>query len=254
MTPRVIVITGASGGIGAALAKQLAARGHNLVISARQEPELNRVAQACGSSTLPIRSDMTKRKDVELLRDEALRAHGHVDVWVNNVGRGIGRAVLDLTDDDFDEMIAVNTKSAWYGMQAIVPHFMDRGEGHLINISSTLSRIPFASYRSIYSAAKAALNSLTANVRMDLRSKYPDIHISLVMPPVVSSDFHANALYGTPGGMPSRGVVQTPEQVAVAITELIDNPKAEIYTDAGQLETVVRYYSDVAAFEANLGR
>jgi NAD(P)-dependent dehydrogenase (short-subunit alcohol dehydrogenase family) len=79
--------------------------------------------------------------------------------------------VLDLTDEDFDQMMVVNAKSALYGMQAIVPHFKERGAGHLINISSALGRVPFASYRSAYSAAKAALGSLTANLRMDLRAE-----------------------------------------------------------------------------------
>ena len=65
-------------------------------------------------------------------------------------------------------MLAVNLKSALYGMQAAVPYFMSRGEGHVINISSFLSRVPTATYRSIYSAAKAALNILAANLRMDL--------------------------------------------------------------------------------------
>ena len=90
---------------------------------------------------------------------------------------------LDLTDEDFDLMMTINTKSALYGMQAIVPYFKEHGTGHLINISSALGRIPFASYRSAYSASKAALNSLTANLRMDLRATYPNIHISVVMPP-----------------------------------------------------------------------
>src|ERR687893_439014 len=73
------------------------------------------------------------RAEVERLRDEALRAFGRVDVWINNAGRGISRPVLELTDQDVDEMMSVNVKSALYGMQAIVPHFQERGEGHLIN-------------------------------------------------------------------------------------------------------------------------
>ena len=254
MSTIVIVITGASTGIGAALARQLAARAVNLVIAARREVELKKVAEECGSDTLPVVTDVTRRKDMERLRDAAIQAYGHVDVWVNNAGQGIGRSVLDLTEEDFDKMIAVNTKSAWYGMQTIVPHFIERREGHLTNVSSTLGRIPFAGYRSVYNAAKAALNSLTANLRMDLRQKYPGIHISLVMPPVVSTDFHKNALYGTPGGLFSGGVVQTPEQAAAAILELIDHPQAEIYTEPKTVETVARYYSDVGAFEENMGR
>jgi NADP-dependent 3-hydroxy acid dehydrogenase YdfG len=257
MSSKVIVITGASGGIGASTAKLLAGRGDKVVLGARRLAELNQVAEQCGTGALPIVTDVTDRADVEHLRDEALRAFGQVDVWINNAGRAITRQVLDLTDEDFDQMMAINTKSALYGMQAIVPYFKERGEGHLINISSALGRVPFASYRSVYSASKAALNSLTANLRMDLRAAYPNIHVSVVMPPMVSSNFAKNALHGTPpppGGFRSGAAAQTPEQAAAAIVELIDHPRAEIYTNPGQSEMVARYYTDVAAFEENMGR
>jgi short-subunit dehydrogenase len=258
-TAKVIVITGASAGIGAALAQLLAERGEKVVLAARREAELKQVASQCGANALPVVTDVTHRGEVERLRDEALRVFGAVDVWVNNAGRGIGRQVLDLTDEDFDEMMLINTKSALYGMQAIIPYFKKRGAGHLINVSSALGRVPFASYRSVYSAAKAALNSLTATLRLDLRAQYPDIHVSVVMPPMVKTDFAKNALYGTPvppggfrPGVGSQG--QTPEQVAAAIVDLIDHPRPEIYTDPGQAELAARYYADVAAFEATMGR
>ena len=256
MSPKVIVITGASGGIGAATAKLLAGRGDKVVLAARRVAELQQVTKECGAGALAVVTDVTKRAEVEHLRHEALRAFAQVDVWINNAGRGIGRQVLDLTDEDFDQMMAVNVKAALYGMQVIVPYFKEHGAGHLINISSALGRVPFASYRSVYSASKAALNSLTANLRMDLRAAYPNIHISVVMPPLVSTDFAKNALHGTPppSSFRSGAAPQTPEQAAAAIVELIDHPRAEIYTNPGQSEMVARYYSDVAAFEENLGR
>lgn len=258
MTPRVIVITGASGGIGAATARLLAVRGDKLVLAARRQVELKQIAAECGHDALPVATDVTRRVDVERLRDEALRVFGKVNVWINNAGRALSRQVLDLTDEDFDLMMAMNTKSALYGMQAIVPYFKEQCEGHLINISSALGRIPFASYRSAYSASKAALNSLTANLRMDLHAEYPNIHVSVVMPPMVSSDFARNALYGTPppppGGFRTGAAPQTPEQTAATIVDLIDHPRAEAYTNPSQSEIVARYFADVAAFEENMGR
>jgi len=254
MTEKVIVITGASSGIGAALAKQLAARGDKLMIAARRAQELRQMARSCGRDTLPYVTDVTRRQDVNRLRDEAIRTFDHVDVWINNAGRGISRPVLELTDEDFDEIMAVNVKSALYGMQAILPHFKERGAGHLINVSSALGRIPFASVRSVYSAAKAALNSLTANLRMDLHAEYPNIHVSLVMPGVVSTDFARNVLYANPEGGAPGMAGQTPEEVAATIVDLIDNPRPELYTNSSQAETVVRYFTDVAAFEEGMGR
>ena len=262
MTVKVIVITGASSGIGAELARQLARRGDKVVLAARNEDNLKQVAAQCGPDARYVVTDVTRRADVERLRNAALEAYGAVDVWVNNAGRGIGRPVLELTDEDFDQMMAINTKAALYGMQAIIPYFKTRDSGHLINVSSALGRVPFAGYRSAYSAAKAALNSLTTNLRMDLRREFPGVHVSLVMPPAVSSEFAKNALYGTPppsaapGGVrPGTGApMQTPDQTAAAIVDLIDNPRPELYTNPGQADMVARYYADVAAFEENMGR
>ncbi len=255
MSTKVIVITGASEGIGAALAKSLAARGEQVVLAARREEELQQAAQACGSGALPVVTDVTKRGQVERLRDQALKAYGRVDVWVNNVGRGITRRVLDLTDQDFDEVLDANLRSALYGMQTIVPYFQQRGQGHLINISSFLGRIPFATYRSLYSASKAALNVLTASLRMDLRADYPNIYASVVMPGVVTTHFAENALYGHPLPDGARAGAQSPEEVATVIVDLIDHPRAEAYTNpAMQLERVKAYYADVETFEKNMGR
>jgi len=257
-THSVAVITGASSGIGAALARRLGAKGFRLALAARRSDALDAVGAEIHGDTLSIVADVTRRPDVERVRDEALRRFGTVDVWVNNAGRGVNAPVLDLTDEQFDEMMAVNVKSALYGMQAIVPYFKERGRGHLINVSSFLSRVPLATYRSAYNAAKAALNALTANLRMDLRRQYPDIHVSLVMPGMVTTEFAKNALGGTPavtwasaaGGVGPQ--IQTPDDVAVAIESLIDAPREEIYTQRGQPDTVVRYFKDVGAFERGL--
>jgi short-subunit dehydrogenase len=251
---KVVVITGASGGIGAELARQLGAQGHRLVLAARREKELAEAARQCGSDAVAVVADVRRRADVERVRTQAIAAFGRIDVWVNNAGRGIGRRVLDLTDEDVDEMFAVNTKSALYGMQAAVPHFMERGEGHLINVSSFLGRVPIATVRSAYSAAKAALNSLTANLRMDLRQEYPGIHVSLVLPGIVTTEFARNALGGAPSGPPASpppGVAQpqTVEEVAAVIVKLIERPVPEVYTNPAQAEIARRYYQDVAAFE-----
>jgi len=251
--PKTIVITGASAGIGAALARLLGRQGHQLVLAARRKPELERVAAASGAAVEVVVADVRRREDVERLRDAALRRFGRVDVWVNNAGRGITRRVLDLSDDDVDEMMAVNVKSALYGMQAIVPHFQERGEGHLINVSSFLGRVPFVAVRSAYNAAKHALNALTANLRMDLRSSHPGVHVSLVMPGVVRTEFAANAL-GAPasrgaGGAGGGPPGQTADEVAAVIADVIEHPVAEVYTNPASAEMARRYFQDVAAFE-----
>ncbi|MGB7218654.1 MAG: SDR family oxidoreductase [Vicinamibacterales bacterium] len=250
--PSVVVITGASSGIGAALALQLGQRGDRVVLAARRELELADVARRVGAGALAVPTDVTRRAEVERLRDRAIAAFGHIDVWVNNAGRGIGKTVLELSDDDVDAIIAVNLKSALYGMQTIVPHFVARGGGHIVNVSSFLSRVPLATFRSVYSASKAALNTLTANLRMDLAAAHPNIHVSLVIPGMVTTEFHQSALGGTPP-MPARprGVpaAQTADEVAAAIAGVIDRPVAELYTNPQHPAIASRYYQDVGAFE-----
>lgn len=253
MPPKTIVLTGASSGIGAELARQLAKQGHRLVLAARREAELKAVAAECGG--LAVVTDVTQRAQVDALRDVALKAHGGVDVWINNAGQGMTKHALDLSDEDLDLMMALNLKSALYGMQAIAPHFMAKNSGHLINVSSFLARVPLASFRAAYSAAKAALNSLTANARMDLAASHPGVKVSVVMPGLVSTDFGKNAVGGRPhlppGSAPSVPT-QTPAEVAATMVALIEHPRAELITNPLLSGLGVRYVTDVEAFEAGM--
>ncbi|HEY8165645.1 MAG TPA: SDR family oxidoreductase [Gemmatimonadaceae bacterium] len=253
MSSQVVVITGASEGIGAAIARRLGSDGFSVVLAARREQMLREVAAQSGTNTLVVPTDVTKRDQVERLRDRAISKFGSVDIWINNAGRGITRPVLELSDEDFDAIMAVNVKSALYGMQAIVPHFIERESGHLINISSFLGRVPVATHRSAYNAAKAALNALTANLRVDLRTRYPGIHVSLVMPGLVSTKF-AEHVIGAGGARPwtpsGQMVAQTPDEVANVVAQVIARPVAEVYTIPGTAAVAQKYYADVAAFEA----
>lgn len=239
------------------MAKELGSRGNRLVLGARREKELKEVASHAGAEAVPVVVDVTRRQDVERLRDVAIEKFGHVDVWVNNAGRGSGKTVMELTEEELDEMIDVNLKSVFYGMKAIIPHFQKRGEGHLINVSCFLGRVPLATYRSAYNAAKAGANSLTANLRMDLKANYPKVHVSLVLAGFVDTDFHKVARTPFPvkaGARVGDAVVQSAEEVAKQIASLIDHPAAELYTNPGLRDLVLRYYQDVGVFEEKMGQ
>lgn len=256
MAERVVVITGASSGIGAALAKQLGARGEKLVLAARRKELLEKVAMDSKTSAISVVTDVTERGDVNRLRDEALSRYGHVDVWINNAGRAVNIHVDELTDDDVRSTVDVVLMSVIYGMQAILPHFKERGKGHVINVSSLLGRVPFTTHRSIYSACKSAVNILSANARMDLAQGYPGIHVSVVMPGIVDTPFHDIAgpsLQVRAGGFLGQARVESADEVAEKIAGLIDNPVPEMYTNSAAQGIVSGYYSDVAAFEKNLG-
>jgi NAD(P)-dependent dehydrogenase (short-subunit alcohol dehydrogenase family) len=251
MHDRVIVITGASGGIGAALAARVARAGALPVLAARREPELSAVAARCGPGALAVTADVTRRADVQRILDRAIERHGNVDVWVNNAGRGISRLVSELTEAEFDEMIDVNLRSAFFGMQVALTHFKQRRRGHVINVSSMLSRVPYVPWRSAYSAAKHALNALTASLRLELRAEFPDINVSTVLPGVVATEFGVHALGGGPDSrtLPN---TQPVDEVAEAIAELIEHPRAEVYTRPGYRQQVVDYFAaeDMADAEA----
>jgi NADP-dependent 3-hydroxy acid dehydrogenase YdfG len=244
MKDKVIVITGASGGIGASLAEQLASKGASLGLVARRENELHEVAVRCGANAIAITADVTSRAEVKRVVRETLDHFGRIDVWVNNVGQGISRPPSQLTDEDIDEVMRVNVKSALYGMQVVLPHFKERGEGQIVYITSMLGRIPFAVIRSAYNGAKHFLNALTTNFRTEHAENYPNIVFSLVSPGVVRTDFGINAMHGGPDSrqLPNS---QSAEEVAEVIASVIENRRHDVYTRTGARERIIEYYSAI---------
>jgi len=196
-------------------------------------------------NALAVIADVSRREEVQRVVREALARFGRIDVWVNNVGQGITRVPSQLTDADIDAIMQVNVKSALYGMQEVLPHFKERGAGQVINISSMLGRIPFATFRSAYCGAKHFLNALTATFRAELKDTHPGIHVTLVSPGVVRTEFGVNALHGGPDSrqLPDS---QSAEEVAEVIAGVIERPRNDVYTKAGARQRVADFYSAVA--------
>jgi short-subunit dehydrogenase len=187
------------------------------------------VAKSCVSRCTVMVADMTKREEVERVVRDTIGAAGGIDVWVNNVGRGITKMPSELTDQDIDDMMTVNVKSALYGIQSVLPHFKERGSGQVVNVSSLLGRAPFATHRSAYCGAKHFLNALTANFRQEFATSHPGIKFTLVSPGLVWTHFGLNALHG---GADSRSYPdgQTSEEVAEVIEWAILEKKEDVYT------------------------
>jgi len=237
-----VVITGASGGIGAELTRQLTAHGARVVLVARRGDALREVAARCGDRAIPIAADVTRRDEVQRVVRESLDRLGYINVWVNNVGRGISRMPSELRDEDVDDMIRANVKSALYGMQEILPHFRERGRGQVVNVSSMLGRLPLSTVRSAYNGAKHFLNALTASFRDELRQSVPGVEVTLVSPGVVRTDFGLNALHG---GLDSRELPnsQSADEVAAVIVGAIRTGKPDVYTRVGARQAVIGYFS-----------
>jgi NADP-dependent 3-hydroxy acid dehydrogenase YdfG len=241
---QVVVVTGASGGIGSATARLLGSQGARVALVARRADALDAAVKRAGDQAIAIVADMTLREEVCRAVAEAIAGFGHIDVWVNNVGRGIFRLPSELSDDDVAEMMRINVLSALYGMQEVLPHFKERGTGHLINISSMLGRMPMNPMRSAYNGAKHFLNALTANIRAEVQQTHPDIHVSLVSPGVVRTEFGIHALHGGPDSrqLPDS---QSAEDVARVIAKLIETPRPDVYTRRGAHDRVVGYFASL---------
>lgn len=241
MAHDVVVITGASGGIGEALAVELAKRGSSVVLVARRRQALDAVVTQCFGRGQAIVADVTQRDDVRRVVRDVIAAHGHIDVWVNNVGQGITRPPSELTDDDIDDMMRLNVKSALYGMQEVLPHFKERGRGLVVNVSSMLGRVPFALFRSAYSGAKHFLNALTAMMRAEVQQTHPEIQFSLVSPGIVRTEFGLNARHGGPDSR-TLGDSQSAEEVAAVIADVVASRRPDVYTKPGAQAMVVNYF------------
>jgi NADP-dependent 3-hydroxy acid dehydrogenase YdfG len=244
MNGKVVVITGASAGIGAAAAELLASRGATVVLVARRKDELEAVAGRCGERAHPMVADVSRRAEVRRVVEETVARRGHIDVWINNVGRGISRPPSQLTDEDLDEIMRLNVYSALYGMQEVLPHFQSRNSGHVINVSSLLGRMPFAVIRSAYCGAKHFLNALTATFRAEVQQTHPGIQFTLVSPGVVRTDFGLNARHGGPDSrqLPDS---QSAEEVAAVIARVIESREPDVYTRKGARDRVAGYYASL---------
>lgn len=154
---KVVVITGASSGIGAGLAKYFAANGAKVVLAARSEEGLRTVAASIGddSKVLIHKTDVTKKADHEALLAAALKKFGKVTTWINNAGATTFRSFEEIQEDDLDNMINVNTKSVLFGTQTAIKYFKQHSinvetEGVVINVSSVLGRVPIYSGMAAY--------------------------------------------------------------------------------------------------------
>lgn len=241
MKNRVVVITGASSGIGEAVAVMAASRGASVALVARREEALRQVAAHCGAQSMVVAADMTDRAAVQRAVATVIARFGRIDVWINNAGQGITRLPSELTADDIDTMMTVNVKTALYGMQEVLPHFKERNAGQIINVSSMLGRIPYALHRSAYNGAKHFLNALTANFRTEFAASHPGIRFSLVSPGMVATPFGVNARHG---GVDSRTLpdTQSAEEVAEVILSAIIRGRDDVYTRPGSRERVLEYY------------
>ena len=185
---KVVVITGASSGIGASTAKLLARHGAKVVLAARRKDRLDAAVQeisAAGGQAISVAVDVTKRAEVEALIRAAVDSFGRVDVLVNNAGIMPIAPIEALKVEEWDRQIDVNIKGVLYGVAAVLPH-MQQQSGHIINLASVFVIKVFAPGGTVYCATKSAVRALTEGLRMELHAH--NIRCTIVSPGAVATE------------------------------------------------------------------
>ena len=189
ITNKVVVITGASSGIGESTAKVLAEQGAKVVLGARRKDRIDAVVQdisATGAKAIGFACDVTKRAEVEALIQKAVDNFGRVDVIVNNAGIMPIAPIEALKVDEWDRQIDVNIKGLLYGVAAALPHMQKQKTGHIINIASVFGIKMFAPGGTVYCATKAAVRALTEGLRMELHSQ--NIRCTIISPGAIATE------------------------------------------------------------------
>jgi NADP-dependent 3-hydroxy acid dehydrogenase YdfG len=186
---KVVVITGASSGIGASTAKLLARHGAKVVLGARRKDRIDAVVQeicAAGGQAMGFAADVTKRAEVEALIQGAVDSFGRVDVLVNNAGIMPIAPIQAFKVEEWDRQIDVNIKGVLYGVAAALPQMQKQKSGHIINLASVIGIKVFAPGGVVYGATKAAVRVLTEGLRMELHSQ--NIRCTIISPGAIATE------------------------------------------------------------------
>ncbi|MEO8167484.1 MAG: SDR family oxidoreductase, partial [bacterium] len=245
---KISIITGASSGIGAALAELLAKEGATVILAARRVDKLYDLAQkikAAGGNAIIHPCDVTVKAEAENLIHQTVKDHKRIDILVNNAGRGHFASVEDTTDEMIQSMFKLNVYSLWYTVRPALKYMKEQGAGHIINVASMAGKLGYP-YNSAYVAAKHACVGFTHALRLELAET--NIHASVVCPNGVLTDWASVTEGGSMLPMFSqsgpgikriaeeRGIqlppiegVLPPENIAQQILDCIYKPVAEVY-------------------------
>src|SRR6266853_2635881 len=237
---KVVVITGASSGLGESTAKLLARHGAKVVLGARRKDRIDAVVNeisAAGGKAVGFAVDVTKRVEVEALIKRAVESFGRVDVLVSNAVIMPIAPIHLLKVEEWDQQIDINIKGVLYGVAAVLPQMQKQKSGHIINLASVFGIKVFAPGGTVYCATKSAVRTLTEGLRMELHSQ--NIRCTMISPGAVATELpEASSDEATRKNLREfyKSVVAIPaESVAKAIAYAIEQP-ADVEID----EIVIR--------------
>ena len=254
LSSSVVVITGASSGIGRATALAFADAGASVVLAARREEPLRQAAAQCeerGASAVAVPTDMRDEAAVRRLADTASERFGGVDVWVNNAGVTLFGRFDECPPDLWREVLEVNLFGYANGARAAISHFRRRGGGTLINVGSVNSRIG-GPYVSAYVASKFAVRGFGECLRDELRGE--GIDVCTVMPASIDTPLFQHAANFTHrAAKPLRPIIR-PERVAATIVRCAARPRREVIVGASGRQLVLLHELLPWAFERLMTR
>lgn len=235
LEPQVVVITGASSGVGRQAARQFAARGASVVLAARNVEALASAAQEvteAGGTPLVVPTDVAEWPQVQALVAAAQERFGRIDVWVNNASvSGFGELAV-LPVDAIERMVQVDLMGQIYGVKAVLPVMRAQGHGTIIGISSVLG-VRSVPLHVPYCVAKAGTIALYEGLRMEERHTRSGVEITTILPSAIDTPFYdvAPSWMGMrPAAIPP---VYQPHAVAEAIVFAADHPRRQIFVGAG---------------------
>lgn len=243
---QVIVITGASSGIGLATAYEAATRGASVVLASRNEAVLAEVAERIrrdGGAAHHVAADVSNRRDVERIAERAVERFGRIDTWVNNAGVSVFGELKDVSDEDHRRLFDVNFWGIVYGSTVAADHLRRSGGGAIVNLGSVASDVALP-LQGMYSASKHAVKGFTDAFRMELTLEGAPITVSLIKPASIDTPFpkHAKTYSGREPILPPP--VYVPEDVADAILHAAEHGDRDIFVGGGgKLMSVVNQHA-----------
>lgn len=246
MAPTAL-ITGGSEGIGKATALLLAQQGYDLVLAARHSDRLEAAAsevRSLGRDVLPVVTDMKDPNQVKTLVEKTLEYYGQLDVLVNNAGIYLSGPVEEFSLDDWHQAIDLNLWGYIHTIQALLPHFLQRGSGTIVNVSSIAGKVPVP-YLTPYCTTKFAVTGLTESLHSELSPK--GIHVAGIYPNLIKSNLVQRAIFRGKDAQDQQArqeqleqvlkvpVVEKPEDVAQAVWSAIAHKKAEVIVGSANM-------------------